>query len=754
MSIHHELKNAPYQNPALPVDERVADLLGRMNLREKIAQLDMKFGSEYSTKNEAANHCAVCPDSDYDWEKLKQDFPDGLGCVHDNYSVPSIMNRLQRFFMEQSRFGIPVIFTGEALHGICGVRGTILPAPTALAATFDTALAYDYGRVVGAEARSLGIYEVLCPNLDVVREPRWGRTEETFGEDAYLAAEMGAQVVKGHQNGDISRPDAVISEPKHFCVHGIAESGRNCSPARVGPREVESVYLPVFEKAIRDGGAYDVMVCYNSIDSEVVITSSHYLKDVLKDRLGLKGICRSDWGALRRIHKAHKLVNSPKEAIYLAKKNGLDCQGGSEYANKLWVDSIVELIGEGRLSEEEIDESCRRVLRLKFLLGLFEHPFTDEEAWKGVINAPAHLDKALEVAQKSATLLKNNGVLPLDLNRYKKVALVGPASNKTQLGGYCTEPTDRHLDSVAEVLRREYPDTEFVQCDGCSISKSDVKLELNDQRHLVDKQADVFDESDRAVELAKDCDLIVFCGGDDGKTSGEGRDRADLSLSGEQSGLFLRLAELGKPIVLVLVHGRPLVIAKESEKADAVLSFWFCGEQGSQAICDALTGRINPAGRLPFSLPRASGMIPCYYTMLPGRSNDYYEGDGSALYEFGYGLSYTKFEYTGMTVTKTGDASAAVTVSVKNVGDRTGDEVVQIYVEDCESSVVTPDVQLKGFRRVTLRPGEEKTVDIQLDETAFRLMNRQYEWVVEPGTFRIYAGASSRDLRLNREIVL
>ncbi len=754
MNRQEDLRNALFRDPALPVDERVADLLGRMTLREKIAQLDMKFGSEYSTKNEPANHCAVCPDSDYDWAKLEEDFPDGLGYVHDNYSVPAVMNRVQKFFMEHSRLGIPVIFTGEALHGICGVRGTILPAPTGLAATFDTDLAFDYGRVVGTEARALGIYEVLCPNLDVVREPRWGRTEETFGEDSFLAAEMGAQVVKGHQNGDISRPDAVISEPKHFCVHGIPETGRNCSTARVGPREVESVYLPVFEKAIRDGGAYDVMICYNSIDSEVVIASSHYLKDVLKDRIGLKGICRSDWGALRRIHKTHKLANSPKEAIYLAKKNGLDCQGGSEYANKLWVDSIVELFEEGRLSEEEINESCGRVLKLKFLLGLFEHPFTDEDAWKSVINAPAHLDKALEVAQKSATLLKNNGILPLDFSKYQKVALVGPASNKTHLGGYCTEPTDRHLDSILDVLHCEYPAVEFVQCDGCSISKENVRLELSDQRHLVDQAADVFDETDRAVELAKDSDLILFCGGDDGQTSGEGRDRADLSLSGRQSKLFRRLAELGKPIVTVLVHGRPLVITEEAEKSDAVLSFWFCGEQGSQAICDALTGRINPAGRLPFSLPRASGMIPCYYCMLPGRSNDYYEGDGSALFEFGFGLSYTSFAYTDMTVTKTGDASAEVTVTVKNTGDRAGDEVVQIYVEDCESSVVTPDVLLKGFRRVSLQPGEEKTVTIHLDERAFRLMNAKYEWVVEPGTFRVHAGASSRDLRLSRELVL
>ncbi|MBQ7100062.1 MAG: glycoside hydrolase family 3 protein, partial [Clostridia bacterium] len=390
-----------YKDPSLSVEERAEDLLSRMTLREKIAQLDMKFGSKYCTEPDPNDNCSVTETTDYYWDKLREDFPDGLGYLHDNYSVPAVMNKLQKFFIENSRLGIPVIFTGEALHGIAGTRATVLPIPTAWAATFEPKYAYEAGRVIAKETRSLGIYEVLAPNLDVARDPRWGRTEETFGEDTCLSSRMAASIVRGHQNGDISAKDSVVSEPKHYCIHGIPEGGVNCATARAGIREIESCYLPVFEAGIKEGGAYDVMASYNSIDGDLMMTSSHYLKTVLKERFGLKGICRSDWGGLRRVHYLHKMAKNEKEAIYLSKKNGLDCQGGDEYPNKLWVDSLEELVNEGKLDVENINESCRRVLKIKFELGLFENPYTDENEYKSIINCKAHLDKALEIARKS-----------------------------------------------------------------------------------------------------------------------------------------------------------------------------------------------------------------------------------------------------------------------------------------------------------------------------------------------------------------
>lgn len=411
-----------YKDPALSPEERAEDLLSRMTLREKIAQLDLKTGNSYASEVDKNHFCSVTPTTDYDWDRLKADFPDGLGYIHDNYSVPSVMNELQRFFIENSRLGIPVIFTGEALHGINGTRGTVLPIPTALAATFEPEYAYKAGRIIASEARAIGIHEVLAPVLDIAREPRWGRTEETYGEDTCLAAKMAVSMVKGHQNGDISKSDSVISEPKHFCVHGIPEGGMNCSTARAGVREIESCYLPVFEAAIKEGGAYDVMVSYNSVDGDLMMTSEHYLKDILKKRLGLKGICRSDWGGIRRIRDIHGMVKDDEGAVYLAKSNGLDCQGGFEYPNDFWINTLERFVNDGKIDEENINDSCRRVLMLKFRLGLFENPYTDEEEYKNVVNHPDHLATGYEIAQKSIILLKNDGILPLEKNKYKKIA--------------------------------------------------------------------------------------------------------------------------------------------------------------------------------------------------------------------------------------------------------------------------------------------------------------------------------------------
>nr|MCR5485788.1 glycoside hydrolase family 3 C-terminal domain-containing protein [Clostridiales bacterium] len=739
------------------VEERLDDLMSRMTLEEKAGQLDMKFGNEYCTKIDPHHRLSVHPDSQYDYEKLKKDFgKTGLGCIHDNYSVPAVMNRLQRFFVENTRLGIPVIFTGEALHGIGGTRGTILPNPTAWAASFDTETGAKAGRVIASEARSLGIHEILAPNLDVARDPRWGRTEETFGEDTYLSSRFAASVISAEQNGDISKNDSVISEPKHYCVHGIPEGGVNCAPARVGTREVESCYLPVFEAGIKEGGAYDAMVCYNSVDGDVVIASEYYLKDVLKDRLGLIGICRSDWSAVERVKTLHHLTEDDRETIYLTKKNGLDCLGGCECSHDYWVDTICSLVREGRIDEENINDSCRRILRLKYLLGLFDNPYTDEKRWENVVHSKEHQDVALEIAQKAITLLKNDGALPLKVDKIKKIALIGPSSDTQQIGNYSSTPVYVEIRSVCEELKKALPDVTIAQSKGCGISDGrNINGAAADQPHLIrEKKQRIEDALDEAVTLAKDADVIIFVGGDDDETSGECHDRTELTLYGRQRELISRLAELGSPLILVLENGRPLEITEESEVCSAILETWFGGERGAEAIVDALLGKINPGGKLPYSLPKKSGNIPCYYSMLPGRSNSYLDGEPGALYPFGHGLSYTTFEYSDLELKRVGDTDVDVSVSVKNTGDVTGDEVVQIYVEDCESSVVTPPMLLKAFRRVTLSPGETKTLKFRLDYDAFKLMNTKYEWVVEPGKFNVFAASSSKDIRLKETIVL
>ena len=413
-------------------------------------------------------------------------------------------------------------------------------------------------------------------------------------------------------------------------------------------------------------------------------------------------------------------------------------------------------VKEQLIDEDKINDSCRRILRLKYLLGLFDNPYTDESRWESVVHCEEHRKIALEIAEKSVTLLKNDGVLPLQADKIKKIALIGPSSDEQQIGNYSSTPVYVEITSVYDELRKALPGVSVVQANGCGIC-DDFELSgiAADQPHLKrEKLKKIEDSLDEAVEMAKDADVIVFVGGDNCLTSGECHDRCELSLSGRQRELIIRLSGLGIPVVLVLENGRPLELSKESKVCSAIVETWFGGECGARAIAEALTGAINPGGKLPYSLPRKSGMIPCYYSMLPGKSNDYIEGEGSALYPFGHGLSYTSFEYSDLEIKKTGETDAAVKVTVENTGKVAGDEVVQIYVEDCESSVVTPPLLLKAFKRVSLAPGEKQTLEFSLDYNSFRLMNAKYEWMVEPGRFRICAASSSRDIRLEGFITL
>ncbi|MBR4205127.1 MAG: glycoside hydrolase family 3 C-terminal domain-containing protein [Clostridia bacterium] len=744
-----------YQNPALPVERRVADLLGRMTLREKAAQTCMMRGVEYATKPDPRQFCSVEPDTDFDWDKLAKDFGEaGIGFVHDMYSTPVPFNKIQRYFVEHTRLGIPVIFTGEALHGISGIRGTVFPCPLNFGATFDPDLVHRVGEAIGRETRALGMYEILAPNLDVAREPRWGRVEETFGEDTYLSSRMAAAIVSGEQKGDISRPDAVIAEPKHYCVHGIAEGGTNCAPARAGRREVESCYLPVFEAGIREGGAYNVMVAYNCVDGDPLMASEWYLKDVLKERFKLKGYSRSDWGGVGRLKHAHHLVATDKEAIGLAMRNGLDVQG-CDYDPDFWRDNVVALVEEGSLSMERLDDIVSRVLRVKFELGLFEHPYTDEEAWESVIRCGEHREVSHEIARESVVLLKNDGVLPFKKD-LKSVAVIGPSSAAQKIGGYSSTP-QFHIPSVYEELKAALGEGVTVrQCNGCAITYDKKQPRVVDgQPHLWSEgEEEIVDEMEEALAIAASCDAVVFVGGDNTITSGEGRDRCELTLNGRQRELIEKLSALGKPLVLVLENGKALELSRESEVCGAILMTFFGGESGARAIVEALTGEFSPAGRLPLSLPRSSTRIPCYYSMLPGGATDFLEGPKNALYSFGHGLSYTKFEYSDLAIEKTGPTDAAVTVKVKNVGTVDGDEVVQLYLDDCEASVVTPPMLLKGFKRISLKAGEEQTVSFTLDYDSFKVMGIRYNWTVEPGRFRVLVGGGSRDIRLCGEITI
>lgn len=866
-----------YKDTNLPIEERVQILLSQMTLEEKTAQLDMTRGVEFATVVHPAHFCAVADTSEFDFDAMKKAFGDrGIGFVHDTYSIPGNLNKIQRFFVEHTRLGIPCMFTGEALHGLSYPGCTIYPVPLALGATFDPDLVKKVGKDIGREARILGIHEILAPNLDVSRDPRWGRTEETFGEDTYLSSCMAAAIISGEQGENLSK-EGVLAEPKHYCVHGIPEGGRNCAPARVGNREIESCYLPVFEAGICKGGARNVMASYNCIDGEAVISSEHYLREILHGRWGMKGYVRADFGAVRRLKTHHHMTDSDRESIKQAFHAGLQVQG-FDFPTEFWEKTLADLVRTGEISEALLDDAVARVIRTKFELGLFEQPYVDEENYRDIIRSDLHRNHAYQAAAEGVVLLKNrNQILPVS-SELKTIALLGPCSAKQQIGGYSSVPYGYAVPSVYEELKKVLGDNvEIRQCDGCEITENhfeklpeswyvdgveleyykngnfegspvghshEKSLSFNwilskphrdldftgysvrmkgsfrvdtadfttkdqfegklifktgdsirlwiDGKLMIDSVGDskqdtpscffVFrkeelhefvaeficdvngndfalgldyyeDTFEKAIKIAKESDLTILVCGDDNVTSGEGMDRCSIKLYGRQNELIQRVAALGKPVALVLENGKAVDLQEASEKVDAIIAAWFGGELGARVIAEILTGRINPSGRLPVSFPRGEGQLPCYYSRLPGGSTMYLEGDSSALYPFGHGLSYTKFTYENMKIEETDkECCWNVSVQVSNTGSIAGDEVVQMYVSDIQSSVVTPDKLLKGFQRISLQPRETKSVSFVVDFDSLKLLNKQMQWVVETGDFEISIGASSEDIRLKDRI--
>ena len=744
-----------YKDSSLSVEERVEALLSLMTLEEKVAQIDIIRGVEFSTKPHKLYHCAIEPDSQVNYEKLVNTIGEkGIGFIHDAYTEPKVFNAFQKYLVEKTRLGIPCIFTGEALHGILWPGATVFPVPLGLAATFNRGIVNKVGRAIAHETRSLGMQEILAPNLDVAREPRWGRVEETFGEDTYLSCEMAYSIITGEQNdGDLSSDCSVITEPKHYCVHGIPENGINCAQARVGRREIEQCYLPVFETAVKKAGAHNVMACYNAIDSEVVLSSHYYLTEILREKWGMDGYVRADWGAIVRLVNRHRIAATDKDAICECINAGLDMQGCCDYDSVFYEKTIIDLVNEGKISLERINEAVRRVLTLKFKAGLFEKPYTDESSFKKVIRCKEHLDVSYEAAKQAVTLIKNDGVLPLNKS-YKKIALLGPSSHKQRLGGYSSVPDGYKLRSVYDEMKALFDDnTEIIQCTGCGIPRDMQVLTQDGQPHLVE----VYDEDekdciDEAVSIAEQCDVCVIVGGDNTFTSSEGHDRSDMKLPGKQRELIERVCATGKPVILVLENGRSVDLSVESNICSAILLAYFGGENGARAITETLVGNNNPAGRLPVSFPADSHRIPCYYTLLPNNTEVMFEGNRRALYPFGFGLSYTSFEYSDMNIKKLSGLDYVVSLNVKNTGSVDGDEVVQLYIDDVVSSVVTPLKELKGFERISLKAGESKAVEFRLSFDSFKLLNKDYKWVVENGEFNIMIGSSSEDIKLSQII--
>ena len=703
----------------VPVEKRVRDLVSRMTLEEKARQLDMYAGADLVDRVNGT-HAAPGTGLNPNLEKTLGGL--GVGSIHDLYPDAALYNEIQRWVIGHSRLGIPAIFIEEGLHGFSNSfqGGTVFPQSVNLASTWNPDLARQTGAIIGAEARASGVDMLLGPVLDVAREPRWGRVEEDFGEDPYLTGTLGAAYVHGMQGESLNTDHTAIAEPKHFAAHGSPEGGLNTAPVHAGEREVRTVMLRSFEPALRRGGAMGVMAAYHEIDGIPCADNPWLLTTVLRQEWGFQGFVLSDLGAIQLLYSAHHVAATPEAAVREALTAGVDMQF-YDFGHDTYQNAIVNGVREGKLPLAVVDRAVSRVLRVKFLLGLFDHPFVDGTLASRVMRSPEHLAVALQSARQSLCLLKNeNHLLPLSRS-LKRIAVIGPNAVSVQLGDYAQPGPNATLISPLDGIKAVVsPGTEIVPDEGSNIGA--------------------------AVAKVKGADVAILVLGEHQGISGEGFDRSSLDLPGNQEALLEAVAATGVPVVLVLENGRPLTIPWAAAHVPAILEAWYPGERGGQVVAETLFGDNNPSGHLSISFPRAVGELPDFYNHDPSKANRYIDADPSPLYPFGHGLSYTTFRYDHLTATPTAAGAPVdvrVSVDVTNTGTRAGDEVVQLYLHHDTASVETPDRALKGFSRVSLRPGETRTVTFHLTPYELEVWNTQKQWAVEEGGDTVTVGGSS-----------
>ena len=741
-----------YRDKNAPLMERVEDLYARMTMRERIRQLDMFKGydlletSPAGDEIELAGVVAVGGDgalrkaasgSTIDPEKFASIVGnDGIGWVHDFYPNPDAANAAQKYIIENSRLGIPAIIIEEALRGFCKGGATAFPSQTALASTFRPELARKTGRVIGTEARAAGVHAALAPTMDLTIDPRWGRVEESYGEDTCLAAAMAKEMVLGMQGDGIDKNDTIMAEPKHFTAHGASLGGLNGGPAMLtGRRGLYQFVLPVFEAAVKEAGAYNIMCSYNSIDGIPCACNEEMLTYVLRELWGLRGVVITDMCASENTISIHRTAGNINEAIADSWNAGVDVQL-YDYAHDAFIKAMEENLESGLLKKSAFERAVKTVLKLKFELGLFENPYVDESLFPKVFYCAEHRVVSQKVAEDSVTLLKNNGILPLKKNA--RIALIGHCAESPYLGGYGPRPAEviNSVRALCEMLGGEVP---FAV--GVYPKEKDVAVET------------VASEWKKGLEVAAGADIVIAVMGDTLETCSEAHDRCRLELPGRQREYLAELKKLGKPIVLVLQTGRPAALQWEAEHIDAIVNQFCPGPFGGTALAKALFGEINPAGRLPVSFPRTSGNIPCIYNPLPGAPKGYIDEPQGPLFPFGHGLSYTSFEYADLDC-RLEENAVSCTLTVKNTGSLSGEETVQLYVKDTVSSVATPAKSLKAFTRVSLNAGESRSLTLLIPYKGLSLIDRKFNRVAEKGEFVLMAGSSSADIRLSKEFRL
>uniref|UniRef100_A0A7J3ZAK9 Beta-glucosidase n=1 Tax=Ignisphaera aggregans TaxID=334771 RepID=A0A7J3ZAK9_9CREN len=728
-------------------DNKVKSLLAKMSIEEKVAQLqsvplDMLLdGRELSE------------------EKVEKFLRHGIGEIMriggcgvglSPREAARIANKVQRFLVEKTRLGIPAIIHEECLAGLLASTATVFPQAIALASTWNPELVSRVALAIRQQVLRIGSRQCLSPVLDLCRDPRWGRCEETYGEDPYLAAAIGLAYVTGLQGENLR--NGIVATTKHFAGHGFPEGGRNIAQVHLGLREFMEQHLHTFEVAIRVGKALSVMPAYHEIDGVPCHANKWLLTDVLRSQWGFEGIVVSDYFAVQQLHTIHRVAKSCVEAFKTALEAGVDVV----FPGMECFDEIVQAVKEGVISESLLDRAVERVLKLKEALGLFENPYVDEAQVPEVLDNEVHRRLALEVAREAIVLLKNDGVLPLPKN-LRTVAVIGPNANepRNMLGDYhydahlAKSTTSVKVVTVLEGVKSKVSnETRVLYAKGCDISSQDRSG---------------FEE---ALRVAREADVVIAVMGEKSGldptwfglkkevaqyTTGEGVDRASLSLPGVQEELIKELHKVGKPIVLVLINGRPLAIADILPYVNAVIEAWLPGEEGGTAIADVIFGDVNPSGRLPVSVPKTVGQVPVYYSRKPSSFRDYIDVDSKPLFPFGFGLSYTEFRYRDLVV-RTPEVKpfsfVEVEVTVENVGKLAGKEVVQVYVSKEYSEVARPVKELKAFKKVYLEPGQAKKVLFRIPTEALAFYDRGMNFVIEPGDYRIMIGKSSEDIVL------
>jgi len=751
-----------YKNKNLSIKKRVKDLLARMTLEEKISQMLCIWGLKKTI--------LVDENGELNLSNIDTHLKDGIGQIGrlsdtngglTAVEMAELANTLQKFFVEETRLGIPIIFHEECLHGLAGKEATSYPQPIGMASTFNPELIEKIYTAIAEDARSRGAQQALSPVVDVARDPRWGRVEETFGEDPYLVSQMGIAAVKGLQgDGTFKDKKRVIATLKHFAAHGQPESGSNCGPANFSERVLRDTFLKPFKNVIEKAGAISIMPSYNEIDGVPSHANKWLLKDVLQDEWGFKGFLVSDYYAILQLFNnegtvGHFLAKDKKEAALLAVNAGVNL----EFPDIDCYPYLTELVNEGKVEESVIDELVYPLLEYKFRLGLFDDPYVKVEYLDIETKLENDRPLALQAARETITLLKNdNNLLPIKLEKKSTIAVIGPNADRVLLGGYSGVP--KYYTTVLQGIKeRAGNDINVIFSEGCKITvggswnEDEITLPDPEENKKLIKEA---------VETAKSADMILLCIGDNEQTSREAwnqnhmGDRPNIDLFGMQNELVKAVQETGKPIAVILINGRPTSINYINENIAAILECWYLGQETGYAIADVLFGDFNPCGKLPMSIPRSAGHIPCHYNHKPSSRRGYLFDDITPLFPFGYGLSYTTFSFDNLRLEKKIiglDESTILHVDVTNIGNRTGEEVVQMYIRDLVSSVTRPVKELKGFKKISLKPNETKTVSLTILPEHLAFTNIDKEFVVEPGDFEIMVGNSSRTEDLEKLIL-